>query len=49
MKLNKEEWLDRREKESRADETFIIIRGKKFTPREIAKNELLWIQVVKSV
>jgi len=49
MKMNRTEWLAKMEKEGRADETFIIIHGKEFTPREIAKNELLWIQVVKSV
>lgn len=49
MKLTPEIWLEKMEKEGRAGEVFIIIHGKEFTPREIAKNELLWIQVVKSV
>jgi len=49
MTLTPEIWLEKMEKEGRADETFIIIRGKEFTPRQIAKKELLWMQVVKSV
>lgn len=49
MKMNRENWLSKMEKEGRSDETFIIINGKEFTPKEIAENELLWIQVVKSV
>ena len=49
MKLTPQIWLEKFEKEGRADEVFIIIHGKEFTPREIAKNDLLWMQVVKSV
>ena len=49
MELTPKKWLEKMEKEGRADEVFIIIHGKEFTPREIANNELLWIQVVKSV
>ena len=49
MKLTPEKWLEKMKKEGRADKVFIIIHGKEFTPSEIAKNELLWIQVVKSV
>jgi len=49
MKLTPETWLEKMEKEGRADDVFIIIHGKEFTPREIVKNKLLWIQVVKSV
>jgi len=49
MKLTPEQWLEKIEKEGRADEVFLLIHGKQFTPREIAKNDLLWMQVVKSV
>ena len=49
MKLTPEKWLEQIEKEGRADDVFLIIHGKQFTPREIAKNDLLWMQVVKSV
>jgi len=49
MKLTPEKWLEKIENEGRADEVFLIIHGKQFTPREIAKNDLLWMQVVKSV
>ena len=49
MKLTPEKWLEKIEKEGRADDVFFIIHGKQFTPREIAKNDLLWMQVVKSV
>ena len=49
MKFNRQDWLAKLEKEGKADETLIIINGKPFTPREIAKKELLWIQVVKSI
>ena len=49
MKLTPEKWLEKIENEGRADEVFLIIHGNQFTPREIAKNDLLWMQVVKSV
>ena len=49
MQLTPEQWLEKIEKEGRADEVFLLIHGKQFTPREIAKNDLLWMQVVKSV
>ena len=47
--MNRQEWLAKMEREGRADETILIINGKHFTPREIAKKELLWMQVVKSI
>ncbi len=47
--MNRKKWLSKMESEGRADETLIIINGKRFTPRKIAKKELLWIQVVKSI
>jgi len=49
MRLTPQIWLEKFEKEGRADEVFILIHGKEFTPREIAQNDLLWMQVVKSV
>ena len=50
MKLTPEKWLEKMEKEGRADEVFLIIRGKKFTPRQIASMDyIFWKQVVKSV
>jgi len=49
MNLTPEKWLEKMEKEGKADEIFLIIGGKEFTPREIAKNELLFMQMVKSV
>ena len=47
--MNRKKWLDKKMKEGKADETFLIIRSKKYTPRDITKNELFWMQVVKSV
>ena len=47
--MNRYEWLAKMEREGRADDTIIIINGKQFTPRDIAKKELLWMQVVKSI
>ncbi len=49
MKLTPEIWLKKMESQGKADEIFIILNGKGFTPRELAKKELLWLQVVKSV
>ena len=49
MRLTPQTWLEKFEKKGRADEVFLIINGKEFTPREIAQNDILWIQVVKSV
>lgn len=50
MKLTPEIWLEKMEKEGRADEVFIIIRGKEYTPRQIASMDYrFWLQAVKSV
>jgi len=49
MEFSRQKWLAKLNKEGKADEILIIINGKSFTPREIAKKELLWIQVVKSI
>ena len=50
MKLTPEKWLEKFEKEGRADEVFLIIRGKEYTPRQIASMDyIFWKQVVKSV
>ena len=47
--MNRKEWLDKMIKDGKADETFPILWGKKYSPRDIAKNELFWMQVVKSI
>ena len=47
--MNRQEWLIKMEKKGIANKIFMIINGKGFTPEEIAKNELLWLQVVKSI
>jgi len=50
MKLTPEIWLEKMEREGRADEVFLIICGKEYTPREIASMDyVFWKQVVKSV
>ena len=50
MKLTPEKWLEKFIREGRADETFLIIRGKEYTPRQIASMDyIFWKQVVKSV
>ena len=50
MKLTPEEWLEKFEREGKADEIFLTIRGKEYTPREIASMDyVFWKQVVKSV
>ena len=50
MKLTPETWLEKFEKEGNADEVFLIIHEKEYTPREIASMDyLFWKQVVKSV
>ena len=50
MKLTPEIWLKNMEREGRADEVFLIIHGKEFTPRQIAAMDYrFWKQVVKSV
>ena len=50
MKLTPEIWLEKFESEGRADEVFLIIHGKEYTPRQIASMDYrFWLQVVKSV
>lgn len=50
MKLTPENWLKKFEKAGKADEVFLIIRGKEYTPRQIASmGYIFWKQVVKSV
>ena len=50
MKLTPEIWLEKFEKEGRADEVFFILHGKEYTPRQIASmGYIFWMQVVKSV
>ena len=50
MKLTPEIWLEKFEKEGRADEVFLIIRSKEYTPRQIASMDyVFWKQVAKSV
>jgi len=50
VELTPEIWLDKMEKEGRADEVFLIIHGKEYTPRQIASMDyIFWKQVVKSV
>ena len=50
MKLTPELWLEKFEKEGKVDEVFLIIRGKEYTPRQIASMDyIFWKQVVKSV
>jgi len=50
MKLTPGLWLEKFEKEGRADEVFFILHGKEYTPRQIASMDyIFWKQVVKSV
>ena len=50
MELTPEKWLEKFEKAGKADEIFLIIREKEYTPRQIASMDyLFWKQVVKSV
>ena len=50
MKLTPEIWLEKMEREGSADGVFLIIRGKEYTPRQIASMDyIFWKQVVKSV
>jgi hypothetical protein len=50
MKLTPEIWLEEMESEGKADEVFLIIHGKEYTPRQIASMDyIFWKQVVKSV
>jgi len=50
MKLTPEEWLERFVTNGTADDVFLIIRDKEYTPREIASMDyVFWKQVVKSM
>jgi len=50
MKLTPEKWLKEFENDGKADEVFLIIRGKEYTPRQIASMDyIFWKQVVKSI
>jgi hypothetical protein len=50
MSLTPEKWLEKFEEEGKADEVFLIIRGKEYTPRQIASmDHIFWKQVAKSV
>jgi hypothetical protein len=50
MKLTPKKWLEKMEREGRADEIYFILNGKKYTPRQIASMDYrFWLQVVKSV
>ena len=50
MRLTPDLWLKKMEKEGKADEVFLIIHGKEYTPRQIATMDYrFWKQVVKSV
>ena len=50
MNLTPEKWLENFEIEGKADEVFLILREKEYTPREIASMDyVFWKQVVKSV
>ena len=50
MKLTPETWLKNMERQGIADDVFLIIHGKEFTPRQIVEMDyIFWKQVVKSV
>ena len=50
MELTPEKWLARFEIEGNADEVFLIINEKEYTPRQIASMDyVFWKQIVKSV
>ena len=50
MNLTPEKWLEKFEEEKKADEVFLIIGEKEYTPREIASMDyVFWKQVAKSV
>ena len=50
MKLTPEDWLDRFENQGTADEVFLVLNGKEYTPREIASMDyVFWKQVIKSI
>ena len=50
MNLTPEKWLEKFEKEGKADKIFLIIGRKEYTPRQIASMDyIFWKHVVKSV
>ena len=50
MKLTQETWLKKMEEKGIADEVYLILNGKKYTPRQIASMDYrFWLQVVKSI
>ncbi len=50
MNLTSEKWLEKFEKEGKADEVFLIIGQKEYTPRQLASMDyVFWKHVVKSV
>ena len=50
INITPKKWLEKFEKKGTADEVFLIIRGKEYTPRQIASMDyVFWKQVVKSV
>ena len=50
MELTPEIWLEKMEEKGKADEVFLIIHGKEYTPRQIASMDYrFWMQVAKSV
>ena len=50
IKLTPEKWLEKFEQEGKADEVFLIIHGREYTPRQITSMDyIFWKQVVKSV
>jgi len=50
MDLTPEKWLEKFEKEGKADEIFLIIGRQKYTPRQIASMDyVFWKHVAKSV
>jgi hypothetical protein len=50
MKLTPNKWLEQYEKNGKADDVLVIIRGKEYTPRQIASMDyLFWKQIAKSI
>ena len=50
MKLTQEEWLKQFEIKGNADETFLVMSGKEYTPRELAGMDyVFWKHIVKNI
>ena len=47
--ISRVEWLAKMEEAGKADDPLIYIYGKPFTPRDLVKNRVLWMQVLKSI